>query len=284
VVLAALATAAAVAFLTPQEKAALVVVSGQPAPVGVGGVLVQPATRGDARPWGSVVFADQEGGPVRAFRELPPFAAASSYTSEDAAYAAARTTAHALGRVDVDVDLAPVVDLADGPLGSRQFADPRFALAFARGLGRHACVKHFPGLGTLPVSTDARLRVHGHLRPQDLAPFAAAIRAGVACVMVGHGIYPSLGPRRAVIERSTYRLLRGRLGFRGVAITDSMGVLGDDGPRYGVEAIRAGADLALFTSPSQAAEAERLLLPLARSGALDVHVVRVLALRQRLGR
>jgi beta-N-acetylhexosaminidase len=102
--------------------------------------------------------------------------------------------------------------------------------------------------------------------------------------MVGHGIYPILGRRRALIERATYRLLRGRLGFDGVVITDSMGVLGDDGPRYGVEAIRAGADLVLFTSPSQAADAERRLLPLARRGLLDEHVARVLALRRLLHR
>ena len=281
---AALATAVAVALLTPHEKAALVVVSGQPAPVGVGGVLVQSATRREPRPWGSLVFADQEGGPIRAFRELPPFSAASAYASADDAFVAGRETAAALRRIGVDVDLAPVVDLPDGPLGSRQFADPRFALAFARGLGRHACVKHFPGLGTLAVSTDERLRVYGHVRRRDLAPFAAAIHAGVRCVMVGHGIYPELGPRRAVIERATYRLLRGTLRFRGVIITDSMGVVGDDGPRYGVAAIRAGADLALFTSPAQAIDAERRLVPLARRGLLDEHVARVLALRRLLQR
>jgi beta-N-acetylhexosaminidase len=283
-VAAALATAVAVALLTPHEKAALVVVSGQPAPVGVGGVLIQPATRHEPRPWGSLVFADQEGGPIRAFRDLPPFRAASTYANAEDAFAAGRETAAALRRLGVDVDLAPVVDLPDGPLGSRQFADPQFALAFARALGRHACVKHFPGLGTLPISTDERLRVYGHVRERDLAPFAAAIRAGVRCVMVGHGIYPELGPRRAVIERATYRLLRAKLRFRGVIITDSMGVLGDDGPRYGVEAIRAGADLVLFTSPSQAIDAERRLVPLARRGLLDEHVARVLALRRLLHR
>ena len=42
----------------------------------------------------------------------------------------------------------------------------------------------------------------------DLAPYRAAIEADVPCVMVGHGVYPSLGGRRAVVEASTYRLLR----------------------------------------------------------------------------
>ena len=42
--------------------------------------------------------------------------------------------------------------------------------------------------------------------------------------MVGHAIYPRLGPRRASLEPKTYALLR-ELGFRGVAITDSLGIL-----------------------------------------------------------
>ena len=58
--------------LTPQQKAALVVVSGLPAPAGVGGVIVQRYDRNASRPAGGLVFVDQEGGDVRAFRELPP--------------------------------------------------------------------------------------------------------------------------------------------------------------------------------------------------------------------
>ena len=49
---------------------------------------------------------------------------------------------------------APVLDLPDGPLGSRQFARPEYGVAFAQGLGSAACVKHFPGLGSTPLSTD----------------------------------------------------------------------------------------------------------------------------------
>jgi beta-glucosidase-like glycosyl hydrolase len=103
-----------------------------------------------------------------------------------------------------DVDLAPVLDLPDGPLGARQYRSPLYGVAFARGLaagGAGACVKHFPGLGTLPVSTDAKPYVRGHIRDADLAPYRAAIEAGVPCVMVGHGVYPTLGGRRAVARR-----------------------------------------------------------------------------------
>jgi beta-glucosidase-like glycosyl hydrolase len=99
------------------------------------------------------------------------------------------------------------------------------------------------------------------------------------CVMVSHAIYPELGPRRASLEAKTYRLLRAQ-GFRGVAITDSLGVLGSPyAPYWARLAIRAGADLLLYTSARDATRAIRALVPLARAGELDEHVVRVLRLR-----
>ena len=96
--------------------------------------------------------------------------------------------------------------------------------------------------------------------------------------MVGHGVYPTLGPRRAALEPAAYRLLR-RLGFDGVAITDSLGVVRGHARDWAVAAIRAGADLLLFTSGADAARAVRALVPLARRGELDVHVARVLWFR-----
>ena len=269
------------AALTPREKAELVVVAGMPAGDGFGGVLVRQWNTGLPRP-GGIVFADQEGGAVRTFTSIAPWLAASAYRGATEAYAAGRDTAAGLRRVGADAAFAPVLDLPDGPLGSRQFSDPAYGVAFARGLGRAACPKHFPGLGSTPRSTD-EARVHGVVRARDLAPFRAAIRAGVPCVMVGHAIYPSLGSRRASFEPATYRLLRG-LGFRGVAITDSLGVLGSPyAPFWARLAIGAGADLVLTTSSRDAARMVNALVPLARRGELDAKVVRVLRYRRLLG-
>jgi beta-N-acetylhexosaminidase len=281
-VAAVLATAAVLA-LSPQQKAALVVVSGLPAPAGVGGVIVQRYDRDAPRPAGALVFTDQEGGDVRAFRELPPLKSARRMRSKVEAYAAGAATGVALHRNGVRVDLAPVLDLPDGPLGARQFRSPFFGVAFARGLaagGAGACAKHFPGLGTLAVSTDKRPYVRGHIRDVDLAPYRAAIEAGVPCVMVGHGVYPTLGPRRAVVEPATYRLLRRTLGFRGITITDSLSVVHGRAAAWAVAAARAGADLLLVNNPPEAARAIAALLPLARQGALDVHVARVLRFKE----
>jgi len=278
---AAVITTAALMALSPQQKAALVVVSGLPAPAGVGGVIVQRWDRTAPRPPATLAFVDQEGGGVRAFRELPPARAARRIRSKAEAYAAGRATGAALRRLQVHVDLAPVLDLSDGPLGARQYRSPFFGVAFARGLasaGVGACAKHFPGLGTLAASTDDRPYVRGHVRDADLAPYRAAVEADVPCVMVGHGVYPSLGGRRAVLEASTYRLLRS-LGFDGIAITDSLSVVHGRAAAWAVGAARAGADLLLFTDPADAARAIRALVPLARRGELDGHLARLFRFR-----
>jgi beta-N-acetylhexosaminidase len=272
--------------LTPREKAALVVVSGLPAPRGVAGVIVHDYDRRDPRPSRALVFIDQEGGTASSFADLPPGRAAATFTRKEDARAAGRATGRALSRAGVDVDLAPVLDLAGGPLGSRHFRRPALAVAFARALAAEkvgACAKHFPGLGGASVSTDESPHVRAVLGRRELAGFRAAIRAGVPCVMVGHASYRGQGRRRASFDPDMYRRLR-RMGFEGVAITDSVSVFGS---RWGVyaarAAVRAGADLVLFTNGPDVRRAIRALVPLARRGLLDRHVARVLELRRSLG-
>ena len=276
-------TAPGAAQLTPREKAALVVVSGLPAPPGVAGVIVRRWDRAAPRPRGALVFADQEGGIVKTFPELPPRLPASGFASAREAFAAGRETGAALRRAGVHVDLAPVLDAPDGPLGSRHFRAAQIGVAFARGLesvGAGACAKHFPGLGSAAVSTDDRPHVDARVRAGELDGFRAAVRAKVPCVMTSNAFYG--GARfRASISPATYRLLRST-GFRGVAITDSLSIVrAAPVERWSRQAVRAGADLLLFTSPEHARRAIAALVPLARAGELDVHVARVLRFRER---
>jgi beta-N-acetylhexosaminidase len=281
--LAAFAAGEEVERLTPRQKAALVVVSGLPAPSGVAGVIVHRWSRTSSRPEGALAFADQEGGTVKTFPELPPWRAASAFDTAREAYASGRETGRALRRESVDVDLHPVLDSPDGPLGSRHFRRAELGIAFARGLasaGVGACAKHFPGLGSAPVSTDDRPHVGARVRDPELAGFRAAVRAKVPCVMTSNAFYD--GARfRATISPATYRLLRST-GFDGVAITDSLSIVrAAPVERWSRQAVRAGADLLLFPSPAHARRAIAALLPLARSGELDVHVARVLRFRAR---
>src|SRR5437773_8249580 len=106
---------ATVLGLTPQQKAALVVVSGVPAPPGVAGVIVQSYNRDAPRPPGAFVVTDQEGGKVRTFPQLPPRSSARAVRSKPQAFESGQATGRALRRIGVDVDLAPVLDLPDGP-------------------------------------------------------------------------------------------------------------------------------------------------------------------------
>jgi beta-glucosidase-like glycosyl hydrolase len=79
--------------------------------------------------------------------------------------------------------------------------------------------------------------------------------------MVSNAFYGG-APYRASLEAATYRLLR------------SAPV-----ERWAPQAIRAGADVVLFTTPAHARRAVRALLPLARRGELDEHVRRLLRFR-----
>jgi beta-N-acetylhexosaminidase len=275
-----------VSRLTPEQKAALVVVSGLPAPAGVGGVIVQGWSRTKPRPADALVFTDQEGGKVKTFPTLPPWLAASQFRTASSAFASGRSTGATLRRAGVHVDFAPVLDGHDGPLGSREFRTQAIGVAFARGLlaaGAGACAKHFPGLGSTTISTDERPHVNGIVRPWEVAGFRSAIKAGVPCVMVSNAFYAPFGQFRASISPGAYRLLRAQ-GFKGVAITDSLSIV-RSAPveRWARQASRAGADMLLFTSPSQARRAIAALVPLARRGELDLHVARVLALRRKYG-
>jgi beta-N-acetylhexosaminidase len=258
---------AAVLALTPVQKAQLVVVTTERPGIFTGAA--------------GITFADQEGGLVQAFKGLTPLPA-RAYTTAGQAFAAGRETRRGLRAHGVDVDFAPVFDTSDGPLGSREFTSSSYADAFARGLGDAACPKHFPGLGSAATSTDERPHVDAHVRPKDIAPYRAAIASGLQCVMVGHAFY---GTRfRASLEPQTYARLRA-LGFRGIAITDSLSLV-HNAPveRWAPQAIRAGADMLLFTSPAHAQRAIRALVPLARRGELDEHVGRILRYRRMLGR
>jgi beta-N-acetylhexosaminidase len=123
--------------------------------------------------------------------------------------------------------------------------------------------------------------VRARVRPHELAGFRAAVRAGVPCVMMSHAFYRGLGRGRASLDPAAYRLLRAQ-GFRGVAVTDSLNFFrAVPVERWAPRAVRAGADLLLFTHPDYARRAIRALLPLARRGELDAHVARVLRLRER---
>jgi len=102
--------------------------------------------------------------------------------------------------------------------------------------------------------------------------------------IVGRLLFAS-GLRATVLDHDpdNIEILR-RLGFRGVAITDSVSVFGSEwAVRTARRAVRAGADLVLLTNGPDAERVIDALVPMARRGQLDEHVRRVLAFRRWLG-
>jgi beta-N-acetylhexosaminidase len=100
----------------------------------------------------------------------------------------------------------------------------------------------------------------------DLAPFRAAVKAGVPLVMISHAVYPALDADHIASQSRAIavELLRGRLGFAGVSITDSLEA---DAARatgrveLAAEAsLRAGVDLLLTTGAGSAIHVHRRLL------------------------
>ena len=188
---------------------------------------------------------DEEGGRVDRLRNiLPGLPSAEVYgegeQSQEMAQWGGKVIGMALRYFDIEIDLAPVVDVAGevSPKGleRRIFGrDPEtvvdLAGAFLRGLhsaGVAACIKHFPGIGVgsadphygatvIDVPVDELVERH-------LVPFQRLGREAGA-VMIGHGTYPQVDHPdlpATLSHRMTTDLLRNFAGFTGVAISDDM--------------------------------------------------------------
>lgn len=212
-----------------------------------------------------IVAIDEEGGDVTRLEAKT----GSSYPGNLALGAAgdpplteevARAIGLDLAGLGIDLNLAPVADVNSDPrnpvIGVRSFGSQpedvaTHTAAWIRGLqgaGVSACAKHFPGHGDTSVDSHVALPVAGS-DPRDgaLAPFQAAIDAGVRAVMSAHIVVPSLDDAPATVsEKVMTRLLRDELGFEGVAISDGLdmrGISADIGiAEAAVRAMRAGCD------------------------------------------
>jgi beta-N-acetylhexosaminidase len=237
------------------------------------------------------VMVDQEGGEVVRVSGAPT-ASAEQMGERGAAFSrrqGGRTAANLRG-LGVDVDLAPVLDVArpggaiaatERGFGSTAAAVGATAVPFAEALqqgGVAATGKHFPGFGAARQNTDfavARIDLSKQrLRAVDEAPYRPFVEAGGSLVMLSTAIYPAFSPDPAAFARPIATgELRERLGFEGVSITDaldSVAVGSFGGPaKAGLAGARAGTDLLLFTDLAPALRAWRALVAQLRSGALD---------------
>ena len=223
---------------------------------------------------GMFVATDQEGGQVQVlsgpgFARIPPATTQGTWSPE-ALQAAATGWGRELRAAGINVNLAPVLDVYRQPgnfidefqrsYSSNAGTVAKLGAAFISAqqrVGVAATAKHFPGLGSatrsqntdvVPVTLRTSLAT---LRAVDEAPYVSAIAAGVKLVMTSWAVYPALDPHRPAGLSPTIiqNELRGRLGFRGVTITDgidagALAPFGGVGNRA-VLAASAGADLIL---------------------------------------
>jgi beta-N-acetylhexosaminidase len=244
-----------------------------------------------------LIAVDQEGGQLMAIGEgttaLPGNMALGAIGSADLAWRAGSVLGLELAAMGINVNYAPCVDVNNNPknpvIGLRSFGeDPQavsnLAAAMVGGIqsaGVAATAKHFPGHGdTTGDSHEGLPRVmHGldRLLEVEFPPFESAIKAGTKLIMTAHLALPSLdGPEAppATLSRAVLTgLLRRRLGFEGVIVTDAMDMHAiSQGQMLGDSALRAaaaGADLLLLTAnPRDQALVHSSLLTAARVGAM----------------
>ncbi len=227
-------------------------------------------------PWLGV---DEEGGRVRRLPAPALALPAARRLGAEGREALCERAGDALGAqlaaLGFNVDFAPVLDVDTNPrnpvIGDRAFAaEPgrvaAAALAFYRGLGRHVlgCGKHFPGHGDTLLDSHFDLPAVEHDRDRleavELAPFRAAIGAGLDALMTAHLVAPALDPARpATLSPAICTdLLRGAMGFRGVLFSDDLSMKAvaarHEPGEAAVLSVLAGCDVLLVCGPDDAQE------------------------------
>ena len=242
------------------------------------------------------VAVDQEGGDIASAPWVAPQPAAAEVGMRGNP-AEARAVAAEIGeellRAGVNTNFAPVVDTGFGAaIGNRSYGeDPQLvsrmgaaAVEGFEGAGIASAAKHFPNHGPAVADSHEELPVVDHdmetLQSYDLPPFRAAVGAGVPMVMAGHLLYPAVDARRpASLSPRWMGLLREDLGFEGVIVTDDLAMAGASGggtpDRAAVEAVKAGADLLVVSSPpGQQADAYDAVVAAVESGEIPEERVR----------
>ena len=227
------------------------------------------------------------------------------------AYTMGKITALEAKAAGVPWVFAPDADVNSNPdnpiINTRSFGeDParvsEFVAAFVRGVeenGGLATAKHFPGHGD--TSTDSHLDLPtvtsdlAHLDRVELAPFRAAIAAGVSTIMTGHLSVPALEPDPDLPATMSPKIIDrpasgAKWAFDGLVVTDALD-MGGVTVRYppgevAVRSILAGADVLLVPPVLDAAlEAVRDAVASGRipMSRLDEAVMRVLRAKAKLG-
>jgi beta-N-acetylhexosaminidase len=254
-----------------------------------------------------LIAIDQEGGGVK---RLPgPPTLSPSQMVDTGKVSVARQQGIATGKYlrgfGINFNIAPIVDVPTSTSSFMYQEDrtfsfkannvARYATAFALGQQSQRVASAaglFPGLGSATVDTDLqpdeRLYPTPAQRAAALKPYEMLIPRGLDAIMVGNAVFPAYDPKGRVADLSgpvIRGLLRGKLKFQGVVITDAMVRTGLNPVTSGVLAAESSADIILCSS--YAVETLGALESAYRSGRLSQASVvssyeRIVALKERL--
>ncbi|AWK83763.1 beta-N-acetylhexosaminidase [Photobacterium damselae] len=223
-----------------------------------------------------LIAVDQEGGRVQRFRDeftaLPPARAfAQSPNGLDLAKQGGWLMAAELLAMDIDLSLAPVLDLGFDckAIGDRAFSnDPAeialYAGEFIQGMkqaGMAATGKHFPGHGG--VIADSHLETpydsRDNIKQHDMQVFQTLINKGLLdAMMPAHVVFDAYDSQPA--SGSEYwlkQVLRQDLGFNGVIFSDDLNMKGADVlgsySERAVASMNAGCDMVMLCNNRQGA-------------------------------
>ena len=226
---------------------------------------------------------DEEGGtvsrvgsnPAMGASEFPSAQSLGEQADPATVYQAGQDIGGTLHAIGFNMDFAPVADVSSGAsavIGSRSFGtDPQLCASLVSVMTGSLtaeeivpCLKHFPGYGSAITDdhygTSILTKTQEELEACDLLPFASGIEAGAPFVMVSHLSVPAVVGDETPSDLSSkivLDLLRNKLGFTGVIITDShqmASVTDHYAPGdAAVKALQAGVDMILMPQDLQAA-------------------------------
>lgn len=263
---------------------------------------------------GVFLAVDEEGGRVArcawklGTTEFDGMAVYGERNDADEAFNIGKTIGADIGALGFNVDFAPVADVDISPyneLGDRIFSSDPYVVAnmvsnVVRGLnssGVAATLKHFPGLGAENgnTHTDSTIiidRTLEQLRNEEFVPFRSGVQAGADFVMVGHQQVTAFGDELPadLSYTAVTEMLRGELGFEGIAVTDSQ-VMNTISNLYysrtaAVMSVKAGIDMIL--TPEDLDDAVNGVYNAVLSGEISEErinesVTRILTVKQKMG-
>lgn len=217
-----------------------------------------------------LISMDAENGPafrVDSLQSFPNAQATGAVQNDSLLYWMGRAVGRQLRQMGINMNFAPVADVNTNPanpiinfrsFGEQQENVARKSLAYAKGMqdeGVAAVAKHFPGHGDTRSDSHHTLPVLQHnsarMDSVELIPFKHLVKNGIAGIMTAHVGVPSLDPSGKPASLSApviQKVLRQKLGYQGLVITDAMNMKGVTLPSglAEVQALKAGNDMVEF--------------------------------------